>query len=264
MQLKNKNAIIYGAGGAIGSTVALAFAREGVKVFLAGRSKESLRPVYEEILNTGGRAEMQVVNATDEHEVEKHFRSSLESAGKIDISFNAIGISQTGVQGIPLLDLSMEGFLNPIFTYATGNFLTAKAAGRHMAETGSGVILTVTAPPSRLAVSNMGGMPASWSVIESLTRTFAGELGRSGVRVVCLRPDALPESDTITEVYGLHARALGMPSNVEFQSVMDSVTLLKRLPKLKELADTAVFIASDKASAITGTVINLSCGVIVD
>ena len=133
-----------------------------------------------------------------------------------------------------------------------------------MKENRSGVILTVTAPPSRLAASNMGGMPASWSVIESLTRTFAGELGSSGVRVVCLRPDALPESGTISEVYGLHAQALGMPSNIEFQSVMESFTLLKRLPKLKELADTAVFIASDSAGAITGAVINLSCGTLVD
>lgn len=264
MQLKNKNAIVYGAGGAIGSAVALAFAHQGAKVFLAGHSKESLTPVYEEIISNGGKAEMQVFDATSEHEVNKHFRLSLESAGKIDISFNAIGIPQTGVQGIPLLDLSKDAFMSPVLIYATSNFLTAKAAGRHMTETGSGVILTLTAPPSRLAVSNMGGMPASWSVIESLTRTFAAELGRSGVRVVCLRPDALPESDTITEVYGLHAQALGMPSNVEFQSVMEGVTLLKRLPKLKELADTAVFIASDSASAITGTVINLSCGAIVD
>jgi NAD(P)-dependent dehydrogenase (short-subunit alcohol dehydrogenase family) len=264
MQLRNKNAIIYGAGGAIGSAVARAFASEGAKVFLAGHSKASLIPVYEEIIHSGGQAEMEILDATNEHEVNKHFRQSLESAGKIDISFNAIGIPQTGVQGIPLLDLSPEAFTDPIHIYATSNFLTARAAGRHMAETGSGVILTVTAPPSRLATPNMGGMPASWSVIESLTRTFAGELGRLGVRVVCLRPDGLPESDTITEVYGLHAQVLGMPSNLEFQSVMEGVTLLKRLPKLKELADTAVFIASDKASAITATVINLSCGALVD
>lgn len=264
MQLQNKNAIIYGAGGAIGGAVALAFAREGAKVFLAGHSKESLLPVYEEIIHTGGQAEIDVLDATNEHEVNKHFRNAVDKAGKIDISFNAIGIPQTGVQGIPLLELSPEGFTTPIHIYATSNFLTARAAGRHMSENGYGVILTVTAPPSRLATPNMGGMPSSWSVIESLTRTFAGELGRSGVRVVCLRPDGLPESDTITEVYGLHAKVLGMPSNLEFQSVMEGFTLLKRLPKLKELADTAVFIASDGASAITGTVINLSCGVLVD
>jgi len=264
MRLQNKNAIIYGAGGAIGGAVALAFAQEGAKVFLAGHSAESLTPVYERIIQAGGRAEMDVVDATSEKEVNLHFRKALAKADKIDISFNAIGIPQTGVQGIPLLELSPEGFTNPIHLYATSNFLTAKAAGRHMVEKGSGVILTVTAPPSRLAAPNMGGMPASWSVIESLTRTFAGELGRAGVRVVCLRPDALPESDTITEVYGLHAQALGMPSNLEFQSVMEGFTLLKRLPKLKELADTAAFIASDGAGAITGTVINLSCGNIVD
>jgi NAD(P)-dependent dehydrogenase (short-subunit alcohol dehydrogenase family) len=107
-------------------------------------------------------------------------------------------------------------------------------------------------------------MAPSWASIEALTRTFATELGAYGVRVVCLRPDGIPETDTITEVFGLHAQGAGMASNKEFQQLMESMTLLKRLPNLKEVANTAAFIASDKASAITGTVINLSCGSIID
>ena len=133
-----------------------------------------------------------------------------------------------------------------------------------MIEHGSGVIITLTATPSRKAAPLVGGMPAAWSVIEALTRSLAVELGPRGVRAVCLRPDGIPETDTITEVFGLHAAAYGMPSNKDFQSMMETMTQLKRLPNLKEVADTAVFIASDRASAITGTVINISCGSIVD
>ncbi|MFI5159962.1 MAG: SDR family NAD(P)-dependent oxidoreductase [Sphingobacteriales bacterium] len=264
MILKNKNAVIYGAGGAIGSAVARAFARQGAKMFLTGHSHDSLEIVAEAITMEGGLVEVDVVDATSEHDVNKHFRRMLEKVEKIDISFNAISTPQTGVQGIPLLKLSPEGFTFPINFYAFSHFLTAKAAGEHMVGNGAGVIITLTATPAKMAAPLVGGMAAAWSVIESLTRTLAGELGPYGVRVVCLRPDGIPETDTITEVFGLHAQAYGMPSNKEFQSLMESMTVLKRLPNLAEVANTAAFIASDQASAITGTVINLSCGSIVD
>lgn len=264
MILKNKNAVIYGAGGAIGGAVARAFAHEGAKVFLTGHSLDSLEIVAEEIATEGGLVEVDVVDATSEHTVNKHFKRMLEKVEKIDISFNAISTPQTGVQGIPLLKLSPEAFTFPINLYANSHFITAKAAGNHMAENGSGVIITLTATPSKKAAPLVGGMAAAWSVIEAFTRTLAGELGSHGVRVVCLRPDGIPETGTITEVFGLHAKAYDMPSNKEFQSLMESMTLLKRLPNLAEVANTAAFIASDKASAITGTVINLSCGSVVD
>jgi NAD(P)-dependent dehydrogenase (short-subunit alcohol dehydrogenase family) len=107
-------------------------------------------------------------------------------------------------------------------------------------------------------------MAPSWAGIEALTRTLAAETGAQGVRVACLRADGMPETDTITTVFGVHAKGAGMPSNKEFQGLMESFTLLKRLPTLTELANTAVFIASDKASAITGTTINVTCGSVVD
>jgi enoyl-[acyl-carrier-protein] reductase (NADH) len=74
----------------------------------------------------------------------------------------------------------------------------------------------------------------------------------------------MPETDTITTVFGIHAKGAGMPSHKEFQVLMESFTLLKRLPKLSEVANAAVFLASDNASAITGTTINVTCGSVVD
>lgn len=264
MILKNKNAIIYGAGGAIGGAVAQAFAREGANVFLTGRSETSLKKVAANIEADGGKAETAVVDASNENAINKHFNEVFEKAGTIDISFNATGIKQKGIQGIPIVDLPADGFLKPILFYANSQFLTAKTAARHMVGNNKGVIITLTAVPSKIAAPLTGGMAPAWAIIESFTRTLAREVGTHGVRVVCLRSDGIPETDTITEVFGLHAKAMGLPSHREFQAFMESLTLLKRLPTLKEVADTTAFIASDKASGLTGTVVNLSCGSVAD
>ena len=264
MILKSKNAIVYGGGGAIGSAVAIAFAREGAKVFLAGRSSRKLELVKERIIQQGGSAEVGVVDTTNAKDVERHFRSIEAEGIRIHISFNATGIPQTGIQGIKLLDLTDDQVLYPMIQYTKSNFLTARAAARHMVLNNSGVIMMLTAPPSKISAPNVGGMAPTWASIEAFTRTFATEFGASGVRVVCLRPDGIPESDTITEVYGLHARANGIDSHLGVQQYMENLTLLKRLPTLMQVANTAVFIASDWAGAITGSVVNLSCGSVVD
>jgi NAD(P)-dependent dehydrogenase (short-subunit alcohol dehydrogenase family) len=264
MQLKNKTAVIYGAAGAIGSAVAKAFAQEGAKVFLTGKNKDTVQEIAQEIVAHGGFAEAHQVDALDQDAVNNHLAMVVEKDGKLDISFNAIGIHQTGVQGIPLLQLTPEGYLNPISTYSKANFITATAAAKQMMGKKSGVIITLTAVPSRLAAPLVGGMAPSWASIEALTRTLAAEMGSSGIRVVCLRADGMPETDTITTVFGIHAKGAGMPSHKEFQVLMESFTLLKRLPKLSEVANAAVFLASDNASAITGTTINVTCGSVVD
>ena len=264
MQLKNKTAVIYGAGGAIGEAVASAFAHEGARVFLTGKNKDAIQAVAKEIVAKGGFAEAHLVDALNHQAVNDHLKMVVEREGKIDISFNATGIPQTGVQGIPLIELTPEGFMNPILNYSKSHFVTATAAARQMVAKKSGVILMLTAIPSKLPAPLVGGMAPSWAAIEALTRTLAGEMGSHGIRVVCLRADGMPETDTITEVYGLHAKGIGMPSHKEFQDLMESFTLLKRLPKLSEVANTAVFIASDNASAITGTSINITCGSVID
>ncbi len=263
MLLANKTAIIYGAGGAIGGATAQAFAREGARVFLTGRSLARVSAMAKAINDAGGMAEAAHVDALDEQAVEKHADAVAKKTDGIDISFNAIGLPQQGVQGIPLAELSPEAFLLPLTTYARSHFITARAAARRMLLRKSGVILMLTATPARMAAPLTGGMAPAWAALEALTRSLATELGPQGVRAVCLRPDAIPETGTIDTVFGLHARALGMKRE-DFLSLMQSMTQLKRLPTLAEVANAAAFIASDGASAMTGTVVNLSCGRIVD
>jgi NAD(P)-dependent dehydrogenase (short-subunit alcohol dehydrogenase family) len=263
MLLTNKNAVIYGAGGAIGGAIARAFAREGAKVFLTGHSLPSVNAVASDILAAGGVAETAHVDALDELAVEKHLNVVIEKAGGIDISLNAISLPQQGVQGIPLLELSSERFVLPIETYTRTHFLTTRAAARHMVRKGSGVILTLTATPARLAAPHVGGMAPAWAAIEALTRSLAAELGPKGIRAICLRSDAIPETPVIQVVYELHAQALGI-TREQFQAFSENMNLLKRLPTLAEVANVAAFLASDQASAMTAAVANLSAGLIPD
>jgi NAD(P)-dependent dehydrogenase (short-subunit alcohol dehydrogenase family) len=109
-----------------------------------------------DISAAGGTVETAQVDALDERAVEEHADAVAREAGRIDVSFNAIGIPQQGIQGIPLVELSPESFGLPIRTYTTAQFLTARAAARRMVEHGSGVILTLTATPARLAAPLVG------------------------------------------------------------------------------------------------------------
>jgi NAD(P)-dependent dehydrogenase (short-subunit alcohol dehydrogenase family) len=263
MLLDNKSAVIYGAGGAIGTAVARAFAREGAAVFLTGRHIDALDTLAKEINAAGGSAYAAVVDAVDEHSVEAHADGVMRKFGSLDISFNAVGIPQQGIQGTPLVELSAANFALPIHTYAMAHFLTTRAAARRMLPKASGVIVTLTATPARMGAPLTGGMAPSWAGIEALTRTLSAELGPHGIRAVCLRPDGMPETATIDVVFGQHADAIGI-SVAEFQSIMAGLSHRKRPATLAEVANVAAFIASDHASGLTGTVINLSGGAVTD
>lgn len=254
MLLNDKVAIIHGAGGAIGGAVARTFAQEGAKVFLSGRNLAPVEEVANDIVAAGGAAEAAEVDALDEGAVEHHTASVIQKAGRIDVVLNAIGFK--AVQGVALTDISREDFVSPIATWTTTQFLTARAAALRMVEQRSGVILTLSASPARLAIASTGGFGVACAAIEGLSRTLAAELAPFGIRVVCLRPhrigDALgPDPDF----------PMGQD---EFRTLVEDMTLLKRLPTLADVADMAAFAASDKAAAMTGAVANLTCGMSVD
>jgi 3-oxoacyl-[acyl-carrier protein] reductase len=253
MLLQDKTAIIYGAGGAIGSAVARAFGAEGARVFLTGRNLAQVQAVAEEIAAAGGSAEATEVDALDEEAVDRHVDQVAEQAGGIDVSFNAVGVH--AVQGTPPTELALRDFAYPISTWPATQFLTARAAARHMVTKRKGVILTLTASPARLALPGAGGFGVACAAIEALTRTLAAELGPQGVRVVCLEPHRIADSG---------ASADPRSDGAEFRKALEDMTLLKRLPTLAEVANTAVFLASDHAGAMTGAVANLTGGMAVD
>jgi len=191
-----------------------------------------------------------------------------EKAGGIDVSFNAISIRP--VQLIPLVEMSREDFMSPIVTGALTHFLTAGAAARHMVRQGSGVILTLPTSAARLSGRDRpfhlsGGFGVACAAIEALTKQLAAELGPRGVRVVCLRPDAIPE--TWPDEFRDHVFDAGDGAGrtgAEVRAYMEGGTLLGRPPTLAEVANVAAFMASDRASAMTATVANISSGSVVD
>jgi 3-oxoacyl-[acyl-carrier protein] reductase len=263
--LEGKSAVIYGGAGAIGGAAARAFAREGARVFLAGRARAKLEAVARSIVQNGGSAEIAEIDALDERAVEAHADTVAATAGGIDIALNAVGIHH--VQGVPVAELALADFAHPIRAYTQTHFITAKAVARHMAAKRAGVILLMSTPGAYLPGTGYLGYGVACAAKEALSRLLAAELAPSGIRVICLRPHAIPEA----AMAGSHSREVFRPAAERAGLTVEQMlagaaagTLLKRLPTLAEVADVAAFMASDRAGAMTGTVANMTCGLLAD
>ncbi len=152
MLLDAKTAIVYGAGGAIGSAVARAFAREGAYVHLAGRTRAPLEDIAQRIRRDGGTADVAQVDVLDRATVARH-ADAVAARGGIDICFNAT--SNDDIQGTPLIAMGFEDFLRPVTKAVTAHFNIATAVGRHMTRRGHGVILVMAG--GREAIPQLGG-----------------------------------------------------------------------------------------------------------
>jgi 3-oxoacyl-[acyl-carrier protein] reductase len=247
MMLKDKVAVIYGADGAVGAAVARAFTIEGAIVHLTGRRADEPTTV--------------TVDALDERAVDRHMAMVLDRHGRIDVSFNLVGIDH--VQGIPLIDMSVDDFARGFDLRMRSHFITARAAARPMTERGSGVILALTAAPDRTSIGRAGSFGMQCAAVESFIRTLAVELGPRGVRAACIRSAGSPDAAGVDEVFTMHAAGEGV-SRAEFDRGKARGTLLGRMPALAEIAQIAVFLASDRASALTATIVNATCGELVD
>jgi 3-oxoacyl-[acyl-carrier protein] reductase len=247
--LENKNAVVYGAGGSMGGAAARALASEGARVFLVGRTLAKLQAVAADIRGAGRAADVAQVDVHDREAVEEHADSVISVAGTLDISLNAVGMD--AVQNQPTIDMSLDDFMTPIVESARSHFNTCTAAARRMAAQGSGVIVTLSATSAREWRHEMGGFNVACAGIEAFSRSLAHQVGPSGVRVICIRPNFTPETS---------------PGEVPVGSLEPLIqdTAIGRLPLLAEVSRTVVFAASDHAGAMTGAVLNLSCGAIVD
>ena len=257
--LEDKTAVIYGGGGAIGGAVARAFAAAGARVHLAGRSRTRLEAVAGDI---GDAARVAELDALDEHAVVAHADAVAAEAGGIDIALNAVSFPYA--QGTLLGGLSVADVMHPIDAFLRSNLITAQATARHMTARGSGAILTLSTAGARFARPGNLGFGTTCAAIEQMTQRLAAELGPSGVRVVCLRPTAVvdaPANGSFTgEVFAPLAAASGVSVEQMLAQWGEDQTLLGRLPTLAQVADAAVFLASDRAGAITGAVTDLTSG----
>ena len=251
MLLEHKNAVIYGGGGAIGGAVARAFARQGARVFLAGRTLAPLEEVAEAIRSAGGAAETAPVDALDATAVDAHADAMAAEAGGIDISFNLI--SHGDVQGTPMVEMEVDDFTRPVFTAVTTLFLTSRAAARHMIRQGSGVILAFGGEGDPLRDYYLGGFQVGLHAVEAMRRQLSAELGRHGVRVVTLRTGGVPE--TIPE---------GFDGREAITEGLEKLTMLGRAATLEDVGNVAAFVASDRARTMTAATVNISAGALID
>ena len=251
MLLADKSAVIYGGGGMIGGAVARAFAREGARVFLAGRTMEKLDTVAEEIRSAGGAAETAQVDALDAAAVDEHADAVAAEAGGIDISFNVI--THGDVQGTPMAEMELEDYVRPVVTAVSTTFLTARAAARHMIRRGSGVILVFGGSGPPLRGYSLGGVQVAFEAMESMRRQLSSELGPHGIRVVTLRSGGVTES--LPE---------GFPGRERIVSDIEKTTMLGRAATLEDVGNAAAFAASDWGRTMTAATVNVSCGALID
>lgn len=259
MLLANKNAIIYGAGGGIGGGVARTFAREGATVFLVGRTREKLEAVAADIRAAGGSAEVAVVDALGEQAVEDHARAVAAQVGSLDVSFNLI--TRGDVQGTPLVDMTKDDLLRAVVTGLQSNFITARAAARRMIEQGSGVILHLNSASGAGAMPGMGSTGPADAATEAFMRYLAAEVGPQGVRVCGIWTAGVAETLSDEKIRAVGGE--GAPTAQTAEAMIAGMAALRRAPRVANVAEVAAFLASDRAAGMTGTIANVTSGLVL-
>ncbi len=261
--LTHKHAVIFGAGGAIGTAVAKEFAAQGATVFLSGRRLAAVEQVAQDIQKDGGIAHAAGVDALDEETVQWYLDRVAKEAGSIDILLNATGPQANDYgNGTSTLELPRWQFLLPLNTMVPSQFFTARAAARHMVRQHSGVILFVTATPAR-GLPNAIAIGTAFGAMEALLRCLAADLGPAGVSVVGIRSGPIVGSRTIEQSFENVAQTLGV-SKAQVESLSEQGSLLKTSSAAADTARVAAFLASDGARTITGAIVNATSGRVID
>jgi 3-oxoacyl-[acyl-carrier protein] reductase len=245
MLLENKTAVIYGGGGSIGGAMAGAFAAEGARVFLVGRTPAKLETVADSIRGAGGQVETAVVDALDAAAVNDHVDAVAEKAGSVDISINLI--TQDGIFQ-PLADISTPDFVAAVGRALTTQLITTKAAARHMVRQESGVLLFFGGSDHANTSPGLGNVQVGFDAVESLRRQWAVELAPHGVRTVTLLTGGVVDTfPDVPEMAGAR------------ESIIDA-SPFKRAATMADVGAVAAFVASERGRSITSTQVNISFG----
>ncbi len=256
--LDGKTAIIYGGGGGIGAGVARTFAREGASVFLVGRTRSKLDAVAREIKSAGGSADVAELDALDELAVDDHVKNVDSKTGSVDISFNLI--TRGDAQGTPLVEMETDDLLRAVVNGLRSNFITARAAARRMVEQRSGVILHLNSASGDGAMPGMGSTGPADAATESFMRYLAVELGPHGVRVCGIWTAGVAETLTQEKLGAVNEN---VPDVERVKEMLAGMTALRRNVTVANVAEAAAFLASDRAAGMTGTMTNVTAGLVL-
>lgn len=245
MELKDKVVIITGAGKGIGRETALLFAQKGAKVVVADYDPEAGKEVVEEITTNGGKAIFCSVNVTDQAQVEEMVGRTLESFGRIDVLINNAGITQDGL----LTKLSIEQWNAVIGVNLTGVFNCTQAVVPIMIQQGSGSIANASSVVGVYGNVGQTNYSATKAGVIGLTKSWAKELGKKGIRTNAVAPGFI-----ITDM------TAKVPEKV--LQLMQEKTPLGRLGTPRDVALAYLFLASDTSSFINGAVIPVDGGLV--
>lgn len=255
MLLENRTAVITGGANGIGRAVAVRFAQEGARVAIWDLADEAGQKLAAEINQDGGHTLYQHVNVTHAEEVESTMRTLVDDWGKVDILINNAGILRDGQlvkfkEGQVHKRMTDEMFESVIDVNLKGVFLCSRAAAQHMIPHKSGVILNATSVVGLDGNFGQTNYVATKAGVIGMTKVWARELGRYGIRVNAVAPGF-----TATEM------VMAMPEKI--LDGMRQHTPLGRLGQPEDMANAYTFLASDQASFISGAVLRVDGGIVI-
>lgn len=253
-RLKGKVALITGAGSGIGRATALLFAREGAKVGVGDLNSDSTAETVRMIEEQGGSALALHLNVTVAEDVNAAVNATLDHFGALDVLFNNAG---TGEKHTALVDLEESEWERVFSVNAKGVFLGIKYGAAAMLKAGiNGSIINTASAAGIVGDPGYAAYSSSKAACIQITRTAALELARSNIRVNAIAPafTSTPMLDTMTSTYRDPKRAM---------QKLGSIIPLGRLGTTQDIANAALFLASDESSFMTGAVLVLDGGLTV-